>query len=59
MVYGHFHTGFIKEKEGKLFVNPGSISLPKQDTKNSYAIIEKGRISLKDIEGEDINVRDF
>ena len=35
-MYGHFHTGFITEKEGKLFVNSGSISLPKNDTKNSY-----------------------
>lgn len=51
MVYGHFHTGFIKEKDGRIFVNSGSISLPKNDTKNSYLIIDESKIILKDIDG--------
>ncbi len=51
LVYGHFHTGFIKEKDGKIFVNSGSISLPKENTKNSYLIIDDESIYLKDIEG--------
>ena len=51
MVYGHFHTGFIKEKDGKIFVNAGSISLPKNDTKNSYLIIDESKIVLKDVDG--------
>ena len=29
MIYGHIHQGFIQEKEGYVFANPGSISLPK------------------------------
>lgn len=51
LVYGHFHTGFIKEKDGKIFVNSGSISLPKENTKNSYLIIDDESIYLKDLEG--------
>lgn len=51
LIYGHFHTGFIKEKEGKIFVNSGSISLPKNETTNSYLIIENNTILLKDING--------
>lgn len=27
MIYGHIHQGFIQEKEGFVFANPGSISL--------------------------------
>lgn len=50
LVYGHFHTGFIKEKDGMIFVNSGSISLPKNDTSNSYLIIEENKLMLKDIE---------
>lgn len=50
LVYGHFHTGFIKEKDGIVFVNPGSISLPKNGTPNSYLIIEDNKLILKDIE---------
>ena len=59
MVYGHFHTGYIKEKNGKLFVNSGSISLPKSDTKNSYLIIENNKIILKDIEENVIDKIEF
>ena len=51
MMYGHFHSGFIKEKEGKIYANPGSISLPKNNTKNSYIILEENRIILKDVDG--------
>ena len=50
LVYGHFHTGFIKEKKGKIFVNAGSISLPKNDTPNSFLIITDEEIILKDID---------
>lgn len=49
MVYGHFHTGFIKEKGNKIFVNAGSISLPKNDTPNSFLIITDDEIILKDV----------
>lgn len=52
LVYGHFHTGFIKKKDGKIFVNSGSISLPKNDTQNSYLIIDDEKIYLKNIDGE-------
>lgn len=55
LVYGHFHTGYIKEKDGVLCVNAGSISLPKNDTPHSYLIIDDKQIILKDI---DFNVID-
>lgn len=51
LVYGHFHTGFIKEKNGVICVNSGSISLPKENTKNSYLIIDDKNIILKDVDG--------
>ena len=51
MIYGHFHTGFIKEKDGKIFANSGSLSLPKNNTKNSYLILEENKLILKDIDG--------
>jgi len=55
LVYGHFHTGFIKEKDGITCVNAGSISLPKNNTKNSYLIINDNEIILKDIDDNIIN----
>ena len=51
LVYGHLHTGFIKEEYDIIFVNSGSIALPKNNTKNSYLIINDNEILLKDIEG--------
>ena len=55
MVYGHFHTGFIVKKDGIIFANPGSISLPKDNTKNSYLILDKESIVLKYIDGNVID----
>jgi putative phosphoesterase len=40
VIYGHFHTGLIEEKNGVIIANPGSVSLPKNDTPNSYLILE-------------------
>ncbi|MBR5900701.1 MAG: phosphodiesterase [Clostridia bacterium] len=51
VVYGHFHTGFIKEKNGTIYVNAGSVSLPKNGTKSSYLTLQDGKIKLFDIEG--------
>ena len=55
MFYGHFHTGFIKEENGIIFANPGSISLPKNNTEHSYIIFDEEKITLKNVEGEIIN----
>ncbi|MBQ7307238.1 MAG: phosphodiesterase [Clostridia bacterium] len=47
LVYGHFHTGFILEKDNKIFVNPGSTTLPKEKTENSYLVIDEKEKTLK------------
>lgn len=52
LIYGHIHQGFIQEKEGYLFANPGSISLPKCGTEHSYLILEKDKFILKNVDGE-------
>lgn len=52
VVYGHFHTGFIEEIDGTIYVNAGSVSLPKNSTPSSYVIVEDGKITLKTIDGE-------
>ena len=59
LVYGHFHTGYIKEKDGVLCINAGSISLPKNNTPNSYLIIDNNKIILKDIENNIIDEKEF
>ena len=49
MIYGHYHTGFIKTKNSKVIANAGSLSLPKNDTENSYLTIENGCMFLKNL----------
>lgn len=51
LIYGHIHQGFIQEKEGYIFANPGSISLPKCNSEHSYLILENNEIILKNVEG--------
>lgn len=59
LIFGHLHTGFIKEKDGVLCVNSGSISLPKNNTKHSYLLIDNDKIILKDVEGNIIEEKKF
>lgn len=51
LIYGHYHIPFIKEKNSSLFINPGSISLPKQENKPSYMIYEENTFTIYDIFG--------
>src|SRR5699024_10801762 len=40
VLFGHSHIPFCQMKEGTVFLNPGSIALPKgPDLKKSYAIL--------------------
>ena len=48
VLYGHTHVKEIAERDSVLFVNPGSVSLPK-DGSNSYAIYENGEFALREL----------
>lgn len=60
VVSGHTHITVLEKTNGKVSLNPGSISLPKENTKPSYAIIESSkslikttnRITVKSLDGE-------
>ncbi|MCK8815841.1 metallophosphoesterase [Natroniella sulfidigena] len=61
VIFGHTHSRFIKEEEGILFFNPGSISLPRDGAAPAYGIIEisDGNITAEhyDFTKEDLKVR--
>lgn len=59
VIYGHLHTGFIEKKDNVIVANPGSVSLPKNETKNSYIILEDNFIELKDLECNVIEREEF
>ena len=50
VAYGHAHKKVLKNIDGILVVNPGSTSLPKDDSK-SYAVYENGLIKVFSSEG--------
>ena len=52
MFYGHFHIGFIEKENGIIFANPGSISLPRNNSEHSYIIFNDNEIILKDVNGK-------
>lgn len=43
---GHTHVACDVVRDGIRFMNPGSPSIPKEETKPSYILIEDGRASL-------------
>ena len=51
LLCGHTHVPTVR-REGFLFLNPGSLSLPKEDSPNSYLIYENGLFTFKTTEGE-------
>ena len=51
---GHTHIPVLEKKEDKIFVNPGSITLPKGGSSRSYIIYENGVFYLKDLESNTV-----
>ena len=49
---GHTHISSIKKIGKTTYVNPGSLSIPKENTKSSYAVIDDKTITIFDIKGK-------
>ena len=49
LLCGHTHVPKIEECGGFVYLNPGSVSIPKKDSKNSYMILEDGTFYWKDV----------
>lgn len=57
MITGHTHVRLLKEEDGTIFVNPGSIGVPKGDRQPSIAVYEDGNIRFINIDtGKMINI---
>ena len=49
LLYGHFHIPMIEKKEERYFFNPGSISLPKNNSNHSFALLDETKFQIKDL----------
>lgn len=50
-IYGHTHIPIAVKKDNIYIINPGSITLPKDNSPHSYAILENNIFKIKDLEG--------
>jgi putative phosphoesterase len=51
---GHTHVSKIEEIGDFLYVNPGSVSIPKENTPRGYIILEDDKIVHKDLNGQNL-----
>ncbi len=55
LLNGHTHVPKCTVHEDYIYMNPGSISIPKEESAHGYMIIEDNIFTWKDIEGEVYN----
>lgn len=51
LLHGHTHVPKCVDKDGIIIMNPGSTSIPKENSHHGYMIIENGVFTWKDFEG--------
>ena len=52
LLNGHTHVPAYRDCGDFLYVNPGSVSIPKEGSAHSYMILEGGRLTWKDLDGK-------
>lgn len=52
MASGHTHVPMFSTEKGITFINPGSVSIPKEESLHGYIIIEDGTAVWKDMSGQ-------
>ncbi len=51
-IHGHLHVPIAEEYNSIYYLNPGSISLPRQKSRNSYGLLVDNKFYIKDLEGD-------
>ena len=51
LLFGHTHIPFREKRGDILCLNPGSVSIPKQNTQHSYMIFENSAFEWKSLDG--------
>lgn len=56
LMCGHTHIPVVREHENFVYINPGSVSIPKENSPHSYIIYEEDKFIWKNLEGEVYNI---
>ena len=59
LIYGHTHILRAEKKDNLYFLNPGSITLPKENNPHTYGLIEDCSFKIKDLDGNVIKEIDI
>ena len=54
LLHGHTHVLRAEKKKDLVFLNPGSVSIPKEGNPPTYAILEKGIFTIRTFEDKTI-----
>ena len=49
LLHGHTHVPVIKDQGDYTYKNPGSVSIPKENSAHSYLILENGKFTFGDL----------
>lgn len=52
LLCGHTHVPACNDRGDFLYLNPGSVSIPKEDSPRGYMILENGHLEWKTLTGE-------
>ncbi|MEE0808830.1 MAG: phosphodiesterase [Acutalibacteraceae bacterium] len=52
LLHGHTHIPACEKYPTHTYINPGSVSIPKEDSAHSYMIFEDGEFIWKDLSGK-------
>ncbi|WP_167957651.1 phosphodiesterase [Anaerosporobacter faecicola] len=55
LLHGHTHVQALERVEGYYYMNPGSVSIPKNGNENSYMVYENGIYTIKNLDGKEID----
>ncbi len=50
LLHGHTHIPVLENRGAYIIANPGSVTLPKQNSVRGYLILEDNVLTLKDLE---------
>ena len=48
-MHGHTHIPGLEKRDNYIYANPGSVTLPKQNSPRSYLLLEDNVLTLKDL----------
>lgn len=51
-IQGHTHIPVAEQVDGIHFINPGSITMPKENHPNTYGVMEDGTFTVKTLDGK-------